>query len=112
MNYEAIYSGYLGFIDPALEQALIGVYPALKDAMAYSLLNGGKRFRPVLTLACCDAVGGDIRKAVPFAAAIEMIHTYSLIHDDLPCMDDDDISEAESRATTRYYGEGMAVLGR
>ena len=109
MNYDAIYRGYMGFIEPALEEALIGLYPVLKDAMAYSLMNGGKRLRPVLTLAACDAVGGDIRRAVSFASAIEMIHTYSLIHDDLPCMDDDDMRRA-NRATTRVYGEGMAVL--
>ncbi|MBO5411407.1 MAG: polyprenyl synthetase family protein, partial [Clostridia bacterium] len=61
------------------------------DAMSYSLENGGKRIRPVLTLEFCRICGGDPMKALPFALAVEMIHTYSLIHDDLPCMDDDDM---------------------
>ena len=100
---------YVSYIEPALEQAMVGIYPPLKDAMAYSLLGEGKRLRPVLTLATCDALGGDVRKAVPFALAIEMIHTYSLIHDDLPCMDDDDIRRGKA-ANHRVYGEGMAVL--
>ena len=56
------------------------------SAMRYSLQNGGKRIRPVLVLEFCRLCGGDIKKALPFAAAIEMIHTYSLIHDDLPCI--------------------------
>ena len=62
----------------------------LFDAMRYSLLAGGKRIRPVLTLEFCRICGGDWRSALPFACALEMIHTYSLIHDDLPCMDNDD----------------------
>ena len=62
----------------------------LFDAMRYSLLAGGKRIRPVLTLEFCRICGGDWQSAIPFACALEMIHTYSLIHDDLPCMDNDD----------------------
>ena len=63
----------------------------LYDAMEYSLLGGGKRIRPVLTLETCRMCGGSPEQALPFACAVEMIHTYSLIHDDLPCMDDDDL---------------------
>ncbi len=62
----------------------------LFDAMEYSLLAGGKRLRPILTFEFCRLCGADWKQAAPFAAAIEMIHTYSLIHDDLPCMDNDD----------------------
>ena len=81
----------------------------LLDAMEYSLLAGGKRLRPILTLEFCRICGRDWKKAVPFAAAIEMIHTYSLIHDDLPCMDNDDYRRG--RLTNhKVYGEGMAVL--
>ena len=61
------------------------------DAMRYSLLNGGKRVRAVLTLAFCELCGGDEDMAMPFACAVEMVHAYSLIHDDLPCMDNDDM---------------------
>ena len=81
----------------------------LFDAMRYSLLAGGKRIRPVLTLEFCRICGGDWRSALPFACALEMIHTYSLIHDDLPCMDNDDYRRG--RLTNhKVYGEGMAVL--
>ena len=62
----------------------------LFEAMRYSLLAGGKRLRPVLVLEFCRMCGGDWQAAAPFAAAVEMVHTYSLIHDDLPCMDNDD----------------------
>ena len=59
----------------------------LFESMRYSLLAGGKRLRPVLVMAFCELCGGDAERALPFAAAMEMVHTYSLIHDDLPCMD-------------------------
>ena len=81
----------------------------LFDAMRYSLLAGGKRIRPVLTLEFCRICGGDWRSALPFACALEMIHTYSLIHDDLPCMDNDDYRRG--RLTNhKVYGEATAVL--
>ena len=81
----------------------------LFEAMRYSLLAGGKRIRPILVLEFCRICGGDWEKALPFAAAIEMVHTYSLIHDDLPCMDNDDYRRG--RLTNhKVYGEGMAVL--
>lgn len=78
-------------------------------AMRYSLLAGGKRIRPILALSFCEVAGGDPHAALPFAAALEMVHTYSLIHDDLPCMDNDDYRRG--RLTNhKVYGEAMAVL--
>ena len=82
---------------------------ALFEAMEYSLLAKGKRLRPMFTFDFCRMCGGDWKKAAPFAAAIEMIHNYSLIHDDLPCMDNDDYRRG--RLTNhKVYGEGLAVL--
>ena len=81
----------------------------LYDAMYYSLMAGGKRIRPVLLLECCRLCGGDVEAALPFAGAIEMIHTYSLIHDDLPCMDDDDLRRGRP-TNHKVYGEATAVL--
>ena len=81
----------------------------LFDAMRYSLLAGGKRLRPVLVFDFCRMCGGDWKQAAPFAAAVEMVHTYSLIHDDLPCMDNDDYRRG--RLTNhKVYGEANAVL--
>lgn len=91
------------FSDEALPQK------KLFEAMRYSLLAGGKRIRPVLVLEFCRLCGGDWKHALPFAAAVEMIHTYSLIHDDLPCMDNDDYRRG--RLTNhKVYGEANAVL--
>lgn len=84
-------------------------YAALYESMRYSLLAGGKRIRPVLTLAFCEALGGDGDKALPLAAAIEMVHTYSLIHDDLPSMDNDDLRRGRP-TNHKVYGECMAIL--
>ncbi len=81
----------------------------LFDAMRYSLLAGGKRLRPVLVFDFCRMCGGDWQKAAPFAAAVEMIHTYSLIHDDLPCMDNDDYRRGKL-TNHKVYGEAVAVL--
>lgn len=81
----------------------------LFDAMEYSLLAGGKRLRPVFTYEFCRMCGGQWQDAAPFAAAIEMIHTYSLIHDDLPCMDNDDFRRGRP-TNHKVFGEGMAVL--
>ena len=82
---------------------------ALVDAMRYSLLAGGKRIRGVLALACCEALGDDPQRLLPTAAAIELIHTYSLIHDDLPAMDDDDLRRGQPTCH-RVYGEDVAIL--
>ncbi|MGJ8697497.1 MAG: polyprenyl synthetase family protein [Verrucomicrobiaceae bacterium] len=79
------------------------------QAMRYSIFAGGKRLRPILTLAAAEACGGSPQNALPGACAVEVMHTYSLVHDDLPCMDDDDLRRG--RATShKVYGEGMAVL--
>ena len=81
----------------------------LYDAMRYSLLAGGKRLRPVLVLEACRLCGGAVEDALPFAGAIEMVHTYSLIHDDLPCMDDDDLRRGRP-TNHKVFGEANAVL--
>ena len=91
------------FIDKTQPQAI------LFDAMRYSLLAGGKRLRPIFVLDFCRMCGGDWKKAIPFAAAVEMIHTYSLIHDDLPCMDNDDYRRGKL-TNHKVYGEAIAVL--
>ena len=81
----------------------------LFEAMEYSLLAGGKRLRPIFAMDFCRMCGGDWKNAAPFAAAIEMIHTYSLIHDDLPCMDNDDFRRGRP-TNHKVYGEAMAIL--
>jgi geranylgeranyl diphosphate synthase type II len=81
----------------------------LFEAMRYSLLAGGKRLRPVLALAACEAVGGPLEAALDFACSIEMIHTYSLVHDDLPCMDDDDLRRGRP-TNHKVFGEAIATL--
>ncbi len=81
----------------------------LFEAMEYSLLAGGKRLRPILAFEFCRLSGGQWQNAAPFAAAMEMIHTYSLIHDDLPCMDNDDLRRGRP-TNHKVFGEGMAVL--
>jgi geranylgeranyl diphosphate synthase type II len=83
--------------------------PTIHKAMRYSIFAGGKRIRPVLTLAACEAVGGRTVLAMPLACAAECIHTYSLIHDDLPCMDDDDFRRGKP-TNHKVFGEGVAVL--
>ena len=98
-----------------IEAALAGYftqevpYQVLYDAMRYSLLAGGKRIRPVLVLESCRACGGDPESALPFACALEMVHTYSLIHDDLPCMDNDDYRRGKP-TNHKVYGEDVATL--
>lgn len=84
-------------------------YDVVKQAMLYSLSAGGKRIRPMLTLEFCRASGGDINKALPLACAVEMIHCYSLIHDDLPCMDDDDMRRGKP-SCHKKFGEANALL--
>jgi geranylgeranyl diphosphate synthase type II len=81
----------------------------LYEAMEYSLLAGGKRIRPALSLAFCRLFGGPVERVLPMACAVEMIHTYSLIHDDLPCMDDDDYRRGKLTCH-KVYGEAIAVL--
>lgn len=79
------------------------------EAMSYSLLDAGKRIRPVLLLEFCSICGGDVKAAMPFACALEMIHTYSLIHDDLPCMDNDDMRRGKP-SCHKQFGEATALL--
>ncbi len=81
----------------------------LFQAQNYSLMAGGKRIRPVLTIESCRALGGTLDAALPFACAIEMVHTYSLIHDDLPCMDNDDLRRGKP-TNHKVFGQAMAVL--
>lgn len=99
-------------VDQALDRALpkaTAKPPTIHKAMRYSLFAGGKRLRPVLCLAAAEACGGKIEPALPAACAVECIHTYSLIHDDLPCMDDDDLRRGRP-TSHKVFGEGIAVL--
>lgn len=84
-------------------------YKQTAEAMAYSLEAGGKRLRPMLALEFCRLAGGEPEKAMPFACAVEMIHTYSLIHDDLPCMDNDDMRRGKP-SCHKAFGEATALL--
>ena len=112
MDYQTQYQEYKALADAALNTYFTDTtvsYHRLLEAMHYSLTADGKRLRPVLVLAFCAACGGDVRAALPVACAVEMVHTYSLIHDDLPCMDNDDYRRG--RLTNhKIFGEGMAVL--
>ena len=99
-------------VDRALRRCLPRpgtVPPTVRRAMAYSLFPGGKRLRPILALEACRIVGGTIDRVLPAAAGIEMIHTYSLVHDDLPALDNDDLRRGRA-ASHRMFGEAMAIL--
>jgi len=99
-------------IDQALDRFLPKATvkpPTIHEAMRYSLFAGGKRLRPILCLAAAEACGGRLQRALPLAAAIECIHTYSLVHDDLPSMDNDDFRRGRPTCH-RMFGEGIAVL--
>ncbi|MDR0929310.1 MAG: polyprenyl synthetase family protein, partial [Oscillospiraceae bacterium] len=111
MTYDAQYSAYRDLINAALASAVdaLPTPEPLCAAMRYSLLSGGKRLRPVLLLAFCELGGGAASAALPYACALEMIHTYSLIHDDLPAMDDDDLRRGRP-TNHKVYGEGIALL--
>ena len=103
---------YIDMLEEALTRFLPGGDDLQKElflSMEYSLLSGGKRIRPILTLEFCRLCGGKIQAALPFACAVEMIHTYSLIHDDLPCMDDDEMRRGRP-TNHRVYGESTALL--
>ncbi len=96
--------------DHALDQAIPIIYPEkIYESMRYSLLAGGKRVRPILCLATCEMMGGTIEMAMPTACAVEMIHTMSLIHDDLPAMDNDDYRRGKL-TNHKVYGEDVAIL--
>jgi geranylgeranyl diphosphate synthase, type II len=97
-------------VETALDTAVRPGYPdTIYAAMRYSLLAGGKRLRPILCLASCEAIGGNLELAMPTACALEMIHTMSLIHDDLPAMDDDDYRRGKL-TNHKVYGEDIAIL--
>jgi geranylgeranyl diphosphate synthase type II len=107
---------YLATRAAEVDAALDAFLPKAKEkpatihaAMRYSLFAGGKRLRPILCLAAAEACGGDLESAMPPACAVEILHTYSLVHDDLPCMDDDDLRRGRPTCH-KVYGEGMAVL--
>lgn len=110
MSYQERYDYFRRAAEEALRANLPADVPEpLRSAMNYSLLAGGKRLRPVLLLAAYNLLCEDITPALPFAAALEMVHTYSLIHDDLPAMDNDDLRRGKPTCH-KVYGEGMAVL--
>ena len=98
-------------IEASLRQIFAGLPPRgdIYPAMEYSLLAGGKRLRPILTLECCRLCGGDVEAALPLACAVEMVHTYSLIHDDLPAMDNDDLRRGKP-TNHKVFGEATAIL--
>ena len=112
MDYATQYQEYLARVNRALETACDAFLPEESEvcrAARYSLLGGGKRIRAVLVLAVCDMLNGDAAAAEQFAAAVEMLHCYSLIHDDLPCMDNDDLRRGKP-TNHKVYGETLAVL--
>jgi geranylgeranyl diphosphate synthase, type II len=96
-------------LEAALERVTKGAPCAIHDAMAYSLFAPGKRLRPLLVMLACEAVGGTREQSLPAACAVEMVHTYSLIHDDLPAMDDDDLRRGLPTCHKKF-GEALAIL--
>lgn len=116
MNNEDFLEAYLSdrqkIVDEALQRYLSdedGVPHDLHNAMRYSVFAGGKRIRPILCLAAAEACGGDMAPAMPVACALELIHTYSLIHDDLPAMDNDDFRRGKP-TSHKVFGEALAIL--
>ena len=111
MEYERQYEQYRSAVETYLEGLFAGSAPygRLYEAMRYSILAGGKRIRPVLTLEFARLGGVDWHLALPFACALELVHNYSLIHDDLPCMDDDDLRRGKP-TNHKVYGETLAIL--
>lgn len=107
------YDEYKQIINSELNRVFEGwgahIPETLRNAMEYSLSAGGKRLRPVLLLAACESVNGSIDDALPFACALEMIHTYSLIHDDLPAMDNDDLRRGKP-TNHKVFGDAVAIL--
>ncbi len=110
MNFEKKLNEYIEKVNFNIDSYLELRYPErIFEAMRYSILAGGKRLRPLLLLSACEAVGGNIEDCMPFACAMEMIHTYSLIHDDLPAMDNDDFRRGKPTCH-KVYDEGIAIL--
>ena len=113
MNHKVRSTEYISYIESFLKDwySRFSDEPqkGLFEAIEYSLLAGGKRLRPILCFEFCRLCGADWKNAAPLAAAVEMIHTYSLIHDDLPCMDNDDYRRGRP-TNHKVYGEAMAIL--
>lgn len=112
MEYKEQYAAYLARAQAALERACESFLPEQSEvcrAARYSLMGGGKRVRAVLVLGVCDMLGGNMAAAEQFAAAVEMLHCYSLIHDDLPCMDNDDMRRGRP-SCHKAFGEATAML--
>ncbi len=114
MSYEKQYNTYLAVANNALEKAADDVFNSVETsqvaaAARYSLFSGGKRARAVLCIAVCDMLNGNIQLAAEYASAVEMLHCYSLIHDDLPCMDNDDYRRGKP-SCHKKYGETTALL--
>ncbi len=116
MDHDAFLDAYLKDRQKLVEEALVQYLPDedtppqdLNTAAHYSVFAGGKRIRPILCLAACEACGGDIQNAMPVACALELIHTYSLIHDDLPAMDNDDFRRGKPTCH-KVFGEALAIL--
>ena len=113
MGIDDYLRGRAARIDRALAERMAerrsSVEPRLLEAMEYSLSSPGKRLRPILVLASAEALGADAEPLVPFACAVEMVHTYSLIHDDLPAMDDDDLRRGQP-TSHKVFGEAIAIL--
>lgn len=111
-KFNIIYDNYFNLINNYLKDCIDDtLFPENKvvDAMEYSLLSSGKRIRPILFLGFCDSFSQDIKKCLPIACAIEMIHCYSLIHDDLPCMDNDDLRRGVPTCHVKF-GQDVALL--
>jgi len=112
MNLHEYLAHWAARVEEALDQLLPAEEvppPVIHRSMRYSALGGGKRLRGVLAVTACRAAGGDPERALPLAAALEMVHAYSLIHDDLPCMDDDDLRRGKP-TNHKVFGEAIAVL--
>ncbi len=110
-GYQAQKESYLAMFDPVLQAycSRLPPYAQLNTAMCYSLLAGGKRLRPLLTLGSCTLFGGKAEEALPFALAVELVHCYSLIHDDLPAMDNDDLRRGKP-SCHKEFDEATAIL--
>ena len=118
MNFNSVYDYYLKLFNDYVTKSIDcsafegresdGFY-SIMESITYSVVNGGKRIRPILALEFCRVCGGNPQDALPLALAIEMIHTYSLIHDDLPCMDDDDMRRGKP-SNHIVYGYANALL--
>ncbi len=112
MSFIAGYKEYQNIVENWLDSVIINhssFRTSIHEAMEYSLMAGGKRIRPILSIAVNDMLKGDRSSVTPYAIAIELIHTYSLIHDDLPCMDNDDLRRGKP-TNHKVFGEAMAVL--